>query len=239
MGAGRSGFAVGPLTAAHWEGVRAVYLEGIATRQATFETSAPPWERWDKSHLAHSRLVALDGGTVKGWAALSPVSDRCVYGGVAEVSVYVGAAHRGRGVGRALLEALVESSERAPAPLAGRRNQGLAGIRPTETFTEERRRGRRGRFSPSVVSGPCRKRETPPRAGGVSPFGKPCGPVYLTTTVPMTGPVGMSCASSIVTSRPKSLSAVSDLISASLRPPVFTIWPSLTYLLSGETAHST
>ena len=112
MGARHSGFAVGPLTAAHWEGVRAVYLEGLATRQATFETDAPPWERWDRLHLPHSRLVALDGETVKGWAALSPVSDRCVYGGVAEVSVYVGAAHRGEGVGRALLEALVESSER-------------------------------------------------------------------------------------------------------------------------------
>ncbi|HYO63472.1 MAG TPA: GNAT family N-acetyltransferase [Pyrinomonadaceae bacterium] len=106
-------FRIVPMTAEHWEQVRAVYLEGIATGQATFETDAPSWEAWDRSHLKHSRLAALAGETVKGWAALSPVSDRCVYGGVAEVSVYVGRAHRGGGVGRALLAALVESSERA------------------------------------------------------------------------------------------------------------------------------
>ncbi|HEV2765718.1 MAG TPA: GNAT family N-acetyltransferase, partial [Pyrinomonadaceae bacterium] len=111
MEARRSEFSIEPLTEAHWEQVRAVYLEGIATGQATFETQAPAWERWDASHLPHSRLVALAGRTVKGWAALSRVSDRCVYGGVAEVSVYVGASYRGQGVGRALLGALVESSE--------------------------------------------------------------------------------------------------------------------------------
>ncbi|HYP51918.1 MAG TPA: GNAT family N-acetyltransferase [Pyrinomonadaceae bacterium] len=105
-------FRIVPMAAEHWERVRAVYLEGIATGQATFETDAPAWEAWDKSHLKHSRLVAVDGETVKGWAALSPVSDRCVYGGVAEVSVYVGRSHRGVGLGRALLAALVESSER-------------------------------------------------------------------------------------------------------------------------------
>jgi L-amino acid N-acyltransferase YncA len=97
---------------AHWEQVRDIYLEGIATGHATFETSAPVWERWNVAHLPHSRLVAVAGGVVKGWAALSAVSDRCVYGGVAEVSVYVGRDARGAGVGRALLEALVESSER-------------------------------------------------------------------------------------------------------------------------------
>lgn len=101
------------MTAGHWEGVRAVYREGIATGQATFETDAPAWEAWDGSHLKHSRLVAVaPGGEVAGWAALSRVSDRCVYGGVAEVSVYVGEGFRGRGLGRALLAALVESSER-------------------------------------------------------------------------------------------------------------------------------
>ncbi|HEV2801951.1 MAG TPA: GNAT family N-acetyltransferase [Pyrinomonadaceae bacterium] len=95
-----------------WEQVRAVYLEGIATGVATFETTAPAWEKWDASHLQKARLVAHDDAGVLGWAALSPVSDRCVYGGVAEVSVYVGERGRGRGVGRALLEALVEASER-------------------------------------------------------------------------------------------------------------------------------
>lgn len=95
-----------------WEGVRAVYLEGLATGQATFETEAPGWERWDAAHLPFARLVARAGGRVSGWAALSPVSSRPVYAGVAEVSVYVGREARGRGLGRSLLEALIEESER-------------------------------------------------------------------------------------------------------------------------------
>ena len=90
-----------------WERVRAIYLEGIATGHATLETAAPPWEKWDADHLPRPRLVAREGATVLGWAALSPVSGRCVYGGVAEVSVYVAAAARARGVGRALLERLI------------------------------------------------------------------------------------------------------------------------------------
>lgn len=97
--------------ARHWEGVRAVYLEGLATGDATFETEAPDWARWDASHLRGCRLVALSDGRVAGWAALSRVSAREVYKGVAEVSVYVGREFRGRGVGRALLEALVRESE--------------------------------------------------------------------------------------------------------------------------------
>jgi phosphinothricin acetyltransferase len=96
----------------HWPRVRAIYLEGVATGQATFETEAPEWARWDSSHLPFARLVALDaGGRVKGWAALAPVSGRKAYAGVAEVSVYVGEGFRGEGVGRALLEALVRESE--------------------------------------------------------------------------------------------------------------------------------
>jgi phosphinothricin acetyltransferase len=97
----------------HWEQVRAVYLEGLATGDATFETEAPGWERWDAAHLRCCRLVALEGGRVAGWAALSPVSARKVYAGVAEVSVYVGASFRGAGIGRTLLEALVRESEAA------------------------------------------------------------------------------------------------------------------------------
>jgi L-amino acid N-acyltransferase YncA len=97
---------------AHWPEVRAVYEEGLATGEATFETEAPGWERWDASHLKPCRIVVLVGGVrVAGWAALSPVSARAVYAGVAEVSVYVGAEFRGRGLGRALLEALVRESE--------------------------------------------------------------------------------------------------------------------------------
>lgn len=99
------------MDAGQWEDVRAVYAEGLATGHATFETEPPDWPRWDASHLPRCRLVALDGGRVAGWAALSPVSVREVYAGVAEVSVYVGGRFRGCGVGRALLEALVRESE--------------------------------------------------------------------------------------------------------------------------------
>ncbi len=99
------------LEAAHWERVRAIYLEGLATRQASFETTAPDWDAWDASHLEDPRLVAVEAGEVLGWAALSPVSRRAVYRGVAEVSVYVAAHARGRGIGRLLLEAMVKESE--------------------------------------------------------------------------------------------------------------------------------
>ena len=97
----------------HWEQVRAIYLEGLATGHATFETEAPDWPRWDAAHLHMCRLVALAEGGVAGWAALGPVSARKAYAGVAEVSVYVGEGFRGAGVGRALLEALVRESEAA------------------------------------------------------------------------------------------------------------------------------
>ena len=99
------------MRAADWEAVREIYLEGIATGHATFEVSAPAWEQWNKAHLSFARLVARQGEVIVGWAALSPVSQRCVYGGVAEVSVYVAAANRGSGVGQKLLQALVEESE--------------------------------------------------------------------------------------------------------------------------------
>ena len=100
------------MTEAHWPTVKAIYEAGIATGNATFETQAPAWEAWDSAHLGHSRLVAVDeAGTVLGWAALSPVSSRCVYGGVAELSVYIAAEARGQGVGRQLLQALIADSE--------------------------------------------------------------------------------------------------------------------------------
>ncbi len=105
--------AIEPLQPEHWQAVARIYAQGIATGNATFETEVPSWERWDASHLPDQRLVVLRAGELVGWAALSPVSDRCVYGGVAEESVYVAEEARGQGVGRALLEALVESSEAA------------------------------------------------------------------------------------------------------------------------------
>jgi L-amino acid N-acyltransferase YncA len=95
-----------------WVEVRCIYLEGIATGNATFETEAPSWEKWDSTHLPHSRLIAFDGAKVVGWAALSPVSARRVYAGVAEVSLYVAETARGKGLGRLLLSSLIDSSER-------------------------------------------------------------------------------------------------------------------------------
>jgi L-amino acid N-acyltransferase YncA len=96
-----------------WLAVRAVYAEGIATGQATFEERPPSWHEWDRDHLPECRLVARRDGAVVAWAALAPVSRRDVYRGVAEVSMYVAAAERRGGVGRALGRALVEASERA------------------------------------------------------------------------------------------------------------------------------
>lgn len=108
-----SGLRIEPLLPEHWDDVARIYEEGIATGNATFETGVPSWQAWDASHLPEQRLVALDGGTVIGWAALSPVSGRCVYAGVAEGSVYVAEGARGRGVGKALLEELIRRSEQA------------------------------------------------------------------------------------------------------------------------------
>ena len=102
--------------------VREIYGEGIATGQATFETQLPDWEKWDSSHRQDCRLIARQGDQVLGWAALSPVSGRRVYSGVAEVSVYVATAARGRGVGTALLKALIEESESRASLDAASRN---------------------------------------------------------------------------------------------------------------------
>lgn len=97
----------------HWEEVRRIHLEGIATGNATFEADAAlGWDDWSREHLEYGRIVALRDGDVVGWAALTPVSDRCVYAGVAEVSIYIGAEARGQGVGSLLLTALIEESER-------------------------------------------------------------------------------------------------------------------------------
>lgn len=94
-----------------WTEVRAIYQEGIASGHATFESSAPDWQDWNAGHLNECRLVATDGTDILGWAALSAVSGRCVYAGVAEVSVYVAAGARGQGVGKRLLTELVTQSE--------------------------------------------------------------------------------------------------------------------------------
>ena len=96
-----------------WPAVRAIYEQGIATGQATFETDAPSWQEWDANHLLDLRLVAEEDGEVIGWAALSPVSRRPCYAGVAEGSVYVAEEARGRGVGTALLERLLADADDA------------------------------------------------------------------------------------------------------------------------------
>jgi len=93
-----------------WESVRAIYIQGISTGDATFEQSAPEWAAWDAAHLPCCRLVARNGAETLGWAALTPYSRRQVYAGVAEVSVYVAEAARGQGVGAALLAALIADS---------------------------------------------------------------------------------------------------------------------------------
>ena len=100
-----------PLQKEHWEQVKQIYESGIATGIATFETTAPSWEKWNDVHLTFARLVAVDNNEVVGWAALSPVSSRCVYGGVAEVSVYVADKHKGKGIGKLLLQKLIKESE--------------------------------------------------------------------------------------------------------------------------------
>jgi L-amino acid N-acyltransferase YncA len=100
-----------PVLTEHWPAIKAIYEQGIATGHATFQTGAPEWEEWDAGHLTHSRFVALENGQVIGWAALTPVSGRCVYAGVAEVSVYIAPDHRGKKIGETLLKALIGDSE--------------------------------------------------------------------------------------------------------------------------------
>lgn len=97
----------------HWPRVKAIYDEGISKGDATFETAAPGWGEWEKEHLSCCRLVAVINSVIAGWAALSPVSGRCVYAGVAEVSVYVAKEYQRRGLGKELLNALIKESETA------------------------------------------------------------------------------------------------------------------------------
>ena len=99
------------MTPEDWPEVARIYAEGIDTGYATFETNVPDWEAWSQNHMSTGRLVAESDSSLLGWAALSPVSSRCVYGGVAEVSIYIGKNSRGRGVGLKLMEALIPESE--------------------------------------------------------------------------------------------------------------------------------
>jgi len=101
------------MTPGDWPEVARIYQEGISTGLATFETMVPDYQSWDKSHIKECRLIAEAEKKIVGWAVLSPVSGRCVYGGVAEVSVYIDKITRGKGVGKALMSKLIEESEKA------------------------------------------------------------------------------------------------------------------------------
>ncbi len=96
-----------------WIHVSSIYSEGLKTNLATFQTDCPTYDEWDSNHIKNCRLVAELDGVMIGWCSLSPVSSRCVYGGVAEVSVYIRETHRGKGIGAALLNALSTESEKA------------------------------------------------------------------------------------------------------------------------------
>lgn len=106
------GFKIEDMKPADWPQVAAIYLAGIKTGLATFQSEVPGWEKWDHDHIDTCRFVARSGDTILGWAALTPASDRCVYAGVAEVSVYVNDAAKGQGIGTSLLLELIRQSEK-------------------------------------------------------------------------------------------------------------------------------
>lgn len=101
------------IESANYPQVADIYLQGISTGIATFQMEATDWETWNKSHLPNCRIAAFEGGQMAGWAALSPVSSRCVYAGIAEVSIYVAENFRGKYIGKSLLLKLIEESEAA------------------------------------------------------------------------------------------------------------------------------
>jgi L-amino acid N-acyltransferase YncA len=146
-------FAIQSMSDADAPFVIEIYRQGIATGNATFETEPPAWGEFSAGHLSHSRLVARDGAGVLGWAMLSPVSGRCVYGGVAEVSIYIAESERGRGIGGALLEELIRQSEQNGiwTLQAGIFPENTASIRlhKRHGFREVGRRERIGKFGDS------------------------------------------------------------------------------------------
>ena len=105
-------YSIDKMVADDWTQVRSIYLEGIVTGNATFEAEAPGWGSWDSSHMQECRIVVRAGNTILGWAALSPVSSRCVYSGVAEVSVYVANKYQRLGIGAKLLAVLIEETDK-------------------------------------------------------------------------------------------------------------------------------
>jgi phosphinothricin acetyltransferase len=149
------------LTAEHWPAVERIYAAGIATGHATFESHTPDWDDFDAGRLAHHRLVALhEDGSVVGWAAASAVSERCVYAGVVEHSVYVDPAARGRGVGRLLLEGLIASTEAAGIWTIQSgifpENTASLGLHHALGFRDVGRRERLGRMTHGPLAGQWR-----------------------------------------------------------------------------------
>lgn len=104
-------YIIDEMEASDWEQVKEIYLEGIRTGLATFQTEAPVWENWDKGHLNSCRLVARSESSILGWVALSPTSSRSCYAGVVEVSIYISEKYKGQGVGTALLKEVIKQSE--------------------------------------------------------------------------------------------------------------------------------
>ena len=107
-----SEITIRPMVPEDWDDVARIYLEGIATEHATFQTDCPPYAAWDASHTKECRLVILADGVLAGWAALQRVDPRWCYRGVAEVSIYVGERFRGKGLGSQLLNALCADAEK-------------------------------------------------------------------------------------------------------------------------------
>jgi len=105
-------YEISAMKASDWDQVSKIYLEGISTGIATFQTEIPSWADWDREHISTCRLVLRQGALVLGWGALSPTSNRCVYAGVAEVSIYIGESYRSRGLGQRLLNQLIIESEK-------------------------------------------------------------------------------------------------------------------------------
>ena len=144
-------FVIGEMKGADWTSVRAIYQEGIAGGTATFESQVPEWPEWDRGHLRAGRLVARAEGQMVGWAALTLVSERCAYAGVAEVSIYVMASARENGIGKALLQALIQASESAGIwTLQGGifpENQASVALHESCGFREVGRRERLGQLN--------------------------------------------------------------------------------------------
>lgn len=105
-------YKIDEMVSSDWKQVSNIYLEGINTGKATFQTEVPTFENWDNGHVKSCRLVARLGNDILGWGALSPTSSRCVYNGVAEVSIYIGEIHRGKGIGKNILNDLIKLSEK-------------------------------------------------------------------------------------------------------------------------------